>query len=272
MVGLKSMVDREEKRFVRTNRCRRERSSSDVFWGTSMRLLLRSFVDSMKFESTEIDVLLFVFTDLIWALNLVSIRRLLENEFDRSLSFSDKIITEPCANIENDQKVERWNSRNKESSDWRCCYSGIHGQSSQKITRRVRIPIATTFREIRVRTKIDHPFFMNFRAFKKRAPRAVKELKKFAQKMMKTVDVRIDSKLNKEIWSQGINHVPYRVRVRLARQRNEDEDSPHKLYTLVTFVRVPSFKGRFRYVDILSLIFERLSFYLGLVTNNVDNE
>ncbi|CAF4749001.1 unnamed protein product [Rotaria sp. Silwood1] len=79
-------------------------------------------------------------------------------------------------------------------------------------------------------------------AFKKRAPRAVKELKKFAEKMMKTPDVRIDSKLNKEVWSQGINHVPYRVRVRLARQRNEDEDSPHKLYTLVTFVRVPSFK------------------------------
>jgi large subunit ribosomal protein L31e len=89
----------------------------------------------------------------------------------------------------------------------------------------------------------------------------VKELKKFAEKMMKTPDVRIDSKLNKEIWSQGIkfvlqiylslekfhafffSHVPYRVRVRLARQRNEDEDSPNKLYTLVTFVRVPAFKG-----------------------------
>ena len=45
------------------------------------------------------------------------------------------------------------------------------------------------------------------RAFKKRAPRAVKELKKFAEKMMKTPDVRIDSKLNKEIWSQGIKFV-----------------------------------------------------------------
>ena len=44
-------------------------------------------------------------------------------------------------------------------------------------------------------------------AFKKRAPRAVKELKKFAEKMMKTPDVRIDSKLNKEIWSQGIKFV-----------------------------------------------------------------
>lgn len=46
-----------------------------------------------------------------------------------------------------------------------------------------------------------------YRAFKKRAPRAVKELKKFAEKMMKTPDVRIDSKLNKEIWSQGIKLV-----------------------------------------------------------------
>jgi ribosomal protein L31E len=46
-----------------------------------------------------------------------------------------------------------------------------------------------------------------FRAFKKRAPRAVKELKKFAEKMMKTPDVRIDSKLNKEVWSQGIKFV-----------------------------------------------------------------
>jgi large subunit ribosomal protein L31e len=35
----------------------------------------------------------------------------------------------------------------------------------------------------------------------------VKELKKFAEKMMKTPDVRIDSKLNKEIWSQGIKFV-----------------------------------------------------------------
>ena len=38
-------------------------------------------------------------------------------------------------------------------------------------------------------------------------------------------------------------NVPYRVRVRLARKRNEDEDSPHKLYTLVTYVPVTTFKG-----------------------------
>ena len=38
-------------------------------------------------------------------------------------------------------------------------------------------------------------------------------------------------------------NVPYRIRVRLARLRNEDEDSPNKLYTLVTHVNVASFKG-----------------------------
>ena len=79
--------------------------------------------------------------------------------------------------------------------------------------------------------------------FKYRAPRAVKELKKFAEKQMGTHDVRIDTRLNKHIWSQGVRNVPFRVRVRLARLRNEDEDSVHKLYTLVTHVNVTTFKG-----------------------------
>merc|ERR1712112_534995 len=79
--------------------------------------------------------------------------------------------------------------------------------------------------------------------FKYRAPRAVKEIKKFAAKQMGTPDVRIDTRLNKHIWSQGVRNVPYRVRVCLARKRNEDEDSAHKLYTLVTYVPVATFKG-----------------------------
>ena len=79
--------------------------------------------------------------------------------------------------------------------------------------------------------------------FKKRAPRAIKEIKKFASKQMGTEDVRIETRLNKFIWSQGVRNVPFRVRVRLARRRNEDEDSVHKLYTLVSIVPVRSFKG-----------------------------
>jgi len=79
--------------------------------------------------------------------------------------------------------------------------------------------------------------------FKKRAPRAIKEIRRFAEKQMGTQDVRIDTRLNKYLWSKGIRNVPYRVRVRLARRRNEDEDSPNKLYTLVTHVPVAAFKG-----------------------------
>ena len=40
--------------------------------------------------------------------------------------------------------------------------------------------------------------------FKKRAPRAIKEIRKFAEKTMGTPDVRVDTGLNKQIWSRGI--------------------------------------------------------------------
>ena len=62
-------------------------------------------------------------------------------------------------------------------------------------------------------------------------------------KEMGTPDVRIDTRLNKAIWAKGIRNVPYRIRVRLSRKRNEDEDSPNKLYTLVTYVPVTTFKN-----------------------------
>merc|ERR1719436_477923 len=69
--------------------------------------------------------------------------------------------------------------------------------------------------------------------FKKRAPRAVREIRKFALRVMNTKDVRIDTKLNKFIWHKGIRNVPFRVRVRLSRKRNEEEDAKESMYTLV---------------------------------------
>ncbi|KAG9348881.1 hypothetical protein JZ751_029198 [Albula glossodonta] len=81
------------------------------------------------------------------------------------------------------------------------------------------------------------------RGFKRRAPIALKEIRKFAMKEMGTPDVRIDTRLNKAVWSKGVRNVPYRMRVRLSRKRNEDEDSPNKLYTLVTYVPVTTYKG-----------------------------
>nr|XP_028564119.1 60S ribosomal protein L31-like [Podarcis muralis] len=65
--------------------------------------------------------------------------------------------------------------------------------------------------------------------FKKRAPRALKEICKFAMKEMGTPDVRTDTRLNKAVWAKGVRNVPYRIHVCLSRKRNEDEDSPNKL-------------------------------------------
>ena len=53
--------------------------------------------------------------------------------------------------------------------------------------------------------------------FKRRAPRAIVAIKKFAQKQMGTSDVRVDQGLNKAIWSNGVKAVARRVRVRVAR-------------------------------------------------------
>ena len=80
-------------------------------------------------------------------------------------------------------------------------------------------------------------------SFKKKAPRAIKEIRKFATQAMGTKDVRIDAKLNKYVWATGIKNVPTRVRVRLTRKRNEDEEADEKLYTLAQLVEVSSFKG-----------------------------
>merc|ERR1711937_1134051 len=74
--------------------------------------------------------------------------------------------------------------------------------------------------------------------FKKRAPRAVRAIRKFATEMMGTSDVRVHPQLNKAVWSKGVKNVPHRIRVRCERRRNDDEDAKEKLYTIVTHVMV----------------------------------
>ncbi|KAG9240049.1 putative 60S ribosomal protein L31 [Calycina marina] len=79
--------------------------------------------------------------------------------------------------------------------------------------------------------------------FKKRAPRAIKEIKKFATLSMGTTDVRLDPQLNKKVWEAGIKGVPYRLRVRISRKRNDEEGAKEKLYSYVQAVNVKSAKG-----------------------------
>ena len=56
-------------------------------------------------------------------------------------------------------------------------------------------------------------------------------------------EVRIDPSLNRAVWLNGIRNVPRKIRVRVSRMRNEDEDAKEKMYTLVQYVPVDSFKG-----------------------------
>ncbi|KIM98010.1 hypothetical protein OIDMADRAFT_20336 [Oidiodendron maius Zn] len=79
--------------------------------------------------------------------------------------------------------------------------------------------------------------------FKKRAPRAIKEIKAFATKAMGTSDVRLDPQLNKKVWEAGIKGVPFRLRVRISRKRNDEEGAVHKLYSYVQAVNVKDPKG-----------------------------
>merc|ERR1712113_622827 len=79
--------------------------------------------------------------------------------------------------------------------------------------------------------------------FKTKAPRAIREVKKFAEQQMKTKDVRIDAALNQFLWSKGVRNVPYRVRVQLSRKRNDDDESGEAMYTYVSHVPVDNYKG-----------------------------
>ena len=60
---------------------------------------------------------------------------------------------------------------------------------------------------------------------------------------MGTSDVRLDPQLNKEVWKQGIKGVPYRLRVRISRKRNDEEGAKEKLYSFVEAVSVKNPKG-----------------------------
>lgn len=82
------------------------------------------------------------------------------------------------------------------------------------------------------------------KTFHKRAPLAIKRIKTFVKRMMKTDDNRIDSSLNTFIWHKGVKGVPGRVRVHIQRKSEMKEGNKHKhFYTIVSNVPVASFKG-----------------------------
>ena len=79
--------------------------------------------------------------------------------------------------------------------------------------------------------------------FKKRGKRAMNEILRFARKQMTVKDVRVDSELNHYIWKNGIRDIPNKVRVRIAKKKNQDEDAKEPFFCLVQHVDVENFSG-----------------------------
>ncbi|KAJ9467444.1 60S ribosomal protein L31 [Diplonema papillatum] len=98
---------------------------------------------------------------------------------------------------------------------------------------------------ITVDTTIHMHKYLKGRTFKKRAPFATKVVRRVAKQLMGTEDNRIEVRLNKAIWAGGVKGCPTRIRVRIERKKNDDEDAKHPLYTVCSYIRVPrdGFRG-----------------------------
>merc|ERR1712199_108192 len=108
----------------------------------------------------------------------------------------------------------------------------FQSMSAKKATKSVRQEVVTREYTINLHKRLHSS------TSKKRAPRAVRAIRKFATDMMGTSDVRVHPQLNKAVWNKGVKNVPHRIRVRCERRRNDDEDAKEKLYTIVTWVAV----------------------------------
>merc|ERR1712100_215304 len=102
---------------------------------------------------------------------------------------------------------------------------GLFFFSTRHAMPRVSTPSTAVARDYTINL---HKRIHKTKSFKRRAPRAISAIRKFARKEMGTEEVR---------------NVPFRVRVRLTRQHNDDEDAKEEMYTLCTLVQVPTFKG-----------------------------
>lgn len=67
--------------------------------------------------------------------------------------------------------------------------------------------------------------------------------KELTVELQGTTDVRLDPQLNKKVWEAGVKGVPYRLRVRISRKRNDEEGAKEKLYSYVQAVNVKDAKG-----------------------------
>lgn len=53
-----------------------------------------------------------------------------------------------------------------------------------------------------------------------RSPKAVKLVREFLQKHMKSDDIKLDSSVNEKIWERGIQKVPPKIKVKATKEED----------------------------------------------------
>ena len=78
--------------------------------------------------------------------------------------------------------------------------------------------------------------------FKNRASKAILEIKKFAKKIFNSNEIRVDSKLNNQIWKYGPRHVCLRIRVRISKQPYLTKKNTENSFIFISLVNQKDFK------------------------------
>ncbi len=53
-----------------------------------------------------------------------------------------------------------------------------------------------------------------------RAPRAIRLIREFLKKHMKTDTIKLDSSINEKIWERGIQKIPSRIKVKAVKEED----------------------------------------------------
>ena len=81
--------------------------------------------------------------------------------------------------------------------------------------------------------------------FKKKAPRAIKVIKKLVQRNMRTKDVRIDPELNKELWKKGVRNLQTRIEIIMKRKKMKMKKKvKKKSILLLNYLLLLKFKSK----------------------------
>jgi large subunit ribosomal protein L31e len=92
-----------------------------------------------------------------------------------------------------------------------------------------------------------HSVLRNQASMKRKAPRAVRAIKDKVSRFLQTADIRIDTELNKYIWSNGMRNPPKKLRLIVERKpvetSEEESNKRQRYYGLVKHKLVSTFEG-----------------------------